>query len=77
MHADLFPGTKPPRQKPRKLLHVCDVGVPCCADDYDYDREAMVQFLCSRCGHESEWVQMLVSEAKRGMPCPACNGDSA
>lgn len=70
---DLFPGTKPPRKRPRKLMHVCDAGVACCSDDYD--RESMVRFLCARCGHESEWVQMRDSHARRGVPCPHCNSD--
>lgn len=70
MTPDLFADTKP-RRKPRVLMHVCDSGVPSYADDYN--RESMVLFKCGRCGHESEWVQMLDSEARRGVPCPNCN----
>ena len=65
---DLFSETKPPRPAPRKLMHVCDA-----ADDED-PAYSSVRFHCARCGHESDWIDGLtVTEAKRGMPCPACN----
>ena len=64
---DLFPETKPPRQAPRKLMHVCDAY----GDGPDDNH---VRFHCARCGHESDWIDGLtVTEAKRGMPCPECN----
>jgi DNA-directed RNA polymerase subunit RPC12/RpoP len=55
---------KPPRRSPRVLMHVCDAG-----DD-------VVQFRCSTCGCRSKWLTgMSVTEAKRGLPCPKCNGE--
>ena len=47
---DLFPETKPPRQAPRRLMHVCDA-----ADDED-PAYSSVRFHCARCGHETDWV---------------------
>jgi DNA-directed RNA polymerase subunit RPC12/RpoP len=47
-------------------MHVCDAG-PCC------DEADLVRFRCARCGHESEWIEMGVAAAKRGVPCPVCD----
>ncbi|MDD2748654.1 hypothetical protein [Acidithiobacillus thiooxidans] len=67
MTEDLFPDLKPPRRKPRKLMHVCDAY----GDGPDH---VHVCFRCSRCGHETDWIDGLtVTEAKRGIPCPMCN----
>lgn len=64
---DLFPETKPARQKPRKLMHVCDAYG-------DGPEDNHVRFWCARCEHETDWVDGLtVTEAKRGIPCPVCN----
>ena len=64
---DLFPETKPARQAPRRLMHVCDAY----GDGPDDNH---VRFHCAHCGHESDWVDGLtVTEAKRGMLCPECN----
>lgn len=66
MTQDLFPETKPPRQKPRKLMHVCDAYG-------DGPEDNHVRFMCHRCGHESDWIDDLtVTQAKRGIPCPEC-----
>lgn len=69
---DMFEAMKPPRQAPRRLMHVCDAGnSPCGAED---GSSAVVKFACRRCGHESEWMLgFTVTEAKRGIPCPVCN----
>lgn len=70
---DLFASLKPPRAKPRKLMHVSEAA-GCCEED---GTGAMVRMNCKRCGHESDWLYFqTVTEAKRGMPCPVCNEES-
>ena len=63
---DLF-GARPRRAR-RVLMHVFDAG----------DAEAgnpIVRLLCKRCGFESEWLKCeTVIEARKGKPCPSCNG---
>jgi hypothetical protein len=71
--ADLFPETLVARAKPRKLMHVAeacqietgeasDIGKPLC------------RMRCHRCAAETDWLMFdSVSEAKRGIPCEACN----
>lgn len=67
---DLFP--KPPRRKPRVLMHVSDGG------------DSSVELRCAKCGHEERFScrpkenrfgdeDLTVTEAKRGVPCPKCN----
>ena len=66
----MFADLKPPRQAPRKLMHVCDAS-GCCEED---GTGAMVRMKCPRCDHETEWLYLrTVTEAKRGLPCPKCN----
>ena len=68
--ADMFADLKPPRQAPRKLMHVFDASGPC---DEEL-RGAMVRMHCSRCGYESPWLDLpSVTAAKRGLPCPTCS----
>lgn len=74
----MFAELKPPRQAPRKLMHVSDASG--CADEDGSG--AMVRMTCRRCDYESEWLYLpTVTEAKRGIPCPKCNsgpqGDEA
>jgi len=67
---DMFPDLKPPRAKPRVLMHVCD------ADFCDEDpvRPELCVMKCVKCGAETDWLSFRnVSEAKRGIPCPTCN----
>lgn len=67
MTPDLFPDTKPPRAKPRVLMHVIDAG-----GEGAHDVMALMQ--CAKCGAESEWLSFKnVTEVKRGIPCPECN----
>lgn len=62
MTPDLFPGSKPPRAKPRVMMHVCDAG------------DCIANFKCFKCGATSGWLDVAnISEAKRGIPCEACN----
>ncbi len=68
MTGDMFAHLKPPRSKPRKLMHVCDAS----HDDFD-DGLATVRMNCVRCGQESDWLALSVTEAKRGIPCPKCS----
>lgn len=62
---DLF-GVKP-RKKYERLMHIERHG--------ESGGEVLVEFECGRCGHTggltSKWT---VAEAKRGIPCPVCNG---
>lgn len=68
-HRLLFDLPAAPRAKPRKLMHVIDAGPGEC-DAAKYD---MVRFWCQRCGLETDWQEVLRTEAKRGVPCPNCN----
>lgn len=63
---DLFPGTKPPRSKPRVMMHFTDTGSGA-AD------ELLATFQCSRCGTETEWLIATSAEIRRGIPCEQCN----
>lgn len=64
---DLFPFIKPARAKPRVLMHVSDAG-----GDGPWDAHCRMQ--CTRCKAETDWIKFAtVTEAKRGIPCPACN----
>lgn len=69
MRPDLFPGTKPPRAKPRVLMHAVDHG---------YDGNLVLGFMeCSACGRDPVWWNFTShSELNRGVPCPECNPDS-
>jgi DNA-directed RNA polymerase subunit RPC12/RpoP len=59
---DMFQHLKPPRVK---RMHCDDSG------------QGMAHFVCSRCGAESEWIQMEnFSEIKRGIPCQNCNKEN-
>ena len=70
----MFQDLKPPRAKPRVLMHVCDAGF--C--DEDLDRPELCRMKCTRCGVESDWLSFAnVTEAKRGVPCEVCNAKSA
>lgn len=67
MHQDLFPGIKPPRAKPRVLMHFADVGNGAAS-------ELIATFSCRRCGYESEWLICAnATEVRRGKACPVCN----
>jgi hypothetical protein len=69
---DLFPETKPPRAKPRVLMHVSDAGGTGPPDDN------WCRMQCVRCNAETDWINFeTVTEAKRGIPCPACNSPAA
>ncbi len=63
--ADMFPGTKPPRAKPRVMMHMIDAG---------YAAGQIGHFMCAKCGHDSDWVSATDTELRRGIPCPVCNG---
>ncbi len=67
--ADMFAELNPPRQAPRKLMHVFD------ASGWAHEEGgAMVRMSCSRCGYESDWLYLpTVTAAKRGLPCPTCS----
>ncbi len=70
MRPDLFPGTKPPRAKPRAMMHFTDVGNGPGGD-------LIATFECRKCGHESDWLICdNYTQVKRGELCPKCNVDS-
>lgn len=57
-----------PRTRPRRIMmHVADAG--------DHGSK-VIQFRCSQCGHDTGWImdERTVTENRRGMPCPKCNG---
>ena len=61
---------KPPRRMRGQLMHVCDAGE--CFEDI------ICCFRCRKCQYESRWLKVAsVTEAKRGLPCPRCNGEAA
>ncbi len=69
MRPDLFPGTKPPRAKPRVMMHFTDIGTGMGGD-------LIATFECRKCGHESGWLICdNDTQVKRGEPCPKCNPD--
>lgn len=77
MTPDLFPGTKPPRGKPRVLMHVSDAGECHTGAAEDLGKPICVM-RCTRCGAETDWLIFdTVTEAKRGIPCEACNKESS
>ena len=59
--AELF--TKPPRLK---RMHVIDAG--------EIQGERAARFYCERCGTETGWMPCGMTEIRRGIPCPECNG---
>jgi len=66
MFAGLMP-PKPPRAKPRVMMHVTDGG-------YVDGLGDAATFKCDRCGHESDWTRINgVTDVRRGFPCPKCN----
>lgn len=78
----LFPGVvagvvaepPKPRAKRRVLCHVIDAGDTGGCEGHEAD----VRFKCQKCGHETDWIRMpTASAAKRGIPCPNCNGPEA
>jgi DNA-directed RNA polymerase subunit RPC12/RpoP len=70
---DLFPGPKPPRAQPRVLMHVSDAA-DCHTGKADDLGKPMCRMTCARCGAETDWLIFdTITEAKRGIPCEACN----
>jgi len=54
-------------KKPRiKRMHMVDAG------GLGGDQDIAV-FKCHRCGKETDWLIVTVSEIRRGIPCDACN----
>lgn len=71
MAADLF-GERP-RRTPRVLMHVTD-ATDCHTGAAEDLGKPMCRMRCSRCGAETEWLIFdTVTQAKRGIPCEACN----
>lgn len=66
---DMFP--KPPRKKPRVLMHVEDAGGSCSGGSEDTGLWVLMK--CATCGYGEERYDLSVTEAKRGTACPKCN----
>lgn len=64
-----------PQRKPRKLMHVIEAGTGCDAGALDRGERDRVRLRCPRCDHETGWILLTITEAKRGVACPACNAD--
>lgn len=64
---DMFPGTKPPRAKPRVMMTMFDAGV-----------RGRYMYACPKCHYKTGWIQK--PDGPRGghlhhrvHPCPNCN----
>lgn len=59
--ADLFPGTKPARAKPRVMMH---------GDDFGYDGDTtLAHMVCPKCGHCASWMKFdNDTEARHALP---------
>ncbi len=63
-------GFEKPKRTNKKLMHAVDAGTfP--------DGRDCAHFICSRCGHDDGWSGVTMTVAKRGIPCPKCNGEKA
>lgn len=67
----LDPPPKPPRRKPRVLMHVYDAG------EQD-GRGPVAQYVCGRCEHRTDWIDTPPGprggfSQHRTKPCPKCN----
>jgi len=73
LFAELLP-TAPPavqRAKPRVLMHVSDAGER-------EDGQHICVMTCRICGIKTDWLSFAtMTEAKRGIPCEACNAAKA
>ncbi|MCD9005167.1 hypothetical protein LDO31_02760 [Luteimonas sp. XNQY3] len=66
-YPDMFAELKPPRAKPRVMMHAIDSGSRGPTD-------VIALFECSKCGHKSDWLICANwTEMERGEPCPKCN----
>lgn len=64
---------KAPRAPRQWRMHVIDAG-----DSNDDELPVIARFACVRCNTETEWTKVgSVREAKRGLPCPTCNGGAS
>jgi predicted Zn-ribbon and HTH transcriptional regulator len=63
---------KPPRKKPRVMMHVTDAGTSGLRDEEG--EIELAEFRCGRCGYETDWERVYTpTEVRRGHPCPRCN----
>lgn len=72
MQKRLFDMPPKPRAAARKLMHVIDAG-PGCSSELEPGERHNVRFGCRRCGNETDWQLHTLTDAKRGIPCPACS----
>ena len=66
--AELFEKPHVPR---RVLMHVYDVCTANC--EGEKGEPVGVRMQCARCSHMTDWIDLTVTEAKRGIPCPRCS----
>jgi len=59
--AEMF--EKLPRALPRVMMHPDDFGP-----------ERMAHFHCKKCGHADWYTECTLTDYRRGIPCPNCNG---
>jgi hypothetical protein len=71
---DLF-GEVPEKPRAARVLrmHVVDAGDG--AECVEAGVPIMAKFACHRCHSVTDWLMCTYSDAKRGVPCPKCNGD--
>lgn len=72
---DLFPSDPKPRTPRVVRMHMVDAGeAPGRMSGWKTAQGA--HFKCCRCGHDDDWTfDLTITEIKRGLPCPKCNGD--
>jgi hypothetical protein len=64
--ARLLFGNPQKRRVRRTLMHIIDAGE-------GSDGTHIVVFACHRCAYRSEWTDVSVAQAKRGLTCPRCS----
>lgn len=58
---------KPKRHRKRRvMMHVVDAGESC-------NGNPMAMFECRKCAYRTEWIEIGMAQAKRGLTCPLCN----
>ncbi|SDH11691.1 MULTISPECIES: hypothetical protein [Paraburkholderia] len=74
---DLFGEVPKHQQRQPKLvrMHVVETGDDC--GYYPVGVPAAVRFACRQCSEVTDWMFVMATTAKRGIPCPKCNGEKS